>query len=1158
MLKLILGGSGSGKTFTVLQQIGELAAKEPDCAPILLVPEQFSYETERLLLQRLGPQAAANVKVYGFTRFSELVLRDCGVIPKKPLDEATRLLLIDQALSGAQERLSSRMQYREGNVGQLQLLMGAMKELKQNAVTHDVLQEARNKLSDDSVILKEKLADLDVLQEAFSALITARFDDPQDLLTQAKDCLTEHPGLYAGVHVFLDGFTGFTVQEEQLLSCLMRRAACVTAALCANGYADSETEEYDLFSLPKKTARRLTFLAGEAGVPVAPFTVLTEDYRHQNESLKALCDGMFLTDGAEFNAEDDVEKKAFTVFSCADKDEECRAVAREIRFFLRNGIFEKEGEGAGGRCRDVAIVTRSPESYRGALEMALQSEGIPYYVDAKESIRGDALTETVCAALQVVRFSFQTEDILRLLKTGLVGLSVEETARLENYAYLWQLRGSAWKEPFTADPNGLKAPEDEKGKERSAKELAYLNELRERAIAPLLRLKAALTGNVTGETFAKAVFTYLLDVGADEQTRQRIRRLDEAGQPALADRTERVWTVMTELLDVFAKGGVQNRSLAVWADLFAAAATATELGTVPQGIDAVQVGGVDRSRLSEPRMVILMGVNEGEFPAIPGSGGLLTERERKKLQTVCGLTLSKSKEYVLTEEWLYAYNAVAAAREKVLVTYSRGNLKGEQMFPSSLIGEADRLLPNHAEAEFCTSADWMPETPEEALSYFTATYRNPTPLTAAVKAQLEAIPEQKARVEALLHRADKTPWKLEDSTAVNGLLGKEEITLSATRINKYYNCPFAYFCQYGLRVHSRDRADFGGRESGSFVHAVMETLVPQYVRDYGADNYATLTEEQIRKDVHEASERYVAATVTGIDEATNQMAYEMQTSERKAFEVLRHLIEEFRQSRFVPTDFELKIGEGGAIPPLEIPLKDGTTVKLEGYIDRVDVFTQGEETYIRVVDYKTKKDQEFDLKNIANGVDLQMLLYLYAVCEEGMARYKNPKPAGVLYIPSALPIVEAEDEASRLQAQRETMRMDGALIDQLDVLEAMEYPFNKLYIPVKAKKPNKDGSFSAFTAQSKVMSPSQYNALETLVKRKLTDMVEHLQAGEIPAVPMDSSARGTCRYCDYNVVCGREESDPERENHYLDAFEGSGFKSLIEFIEKQETSAKTE
>ena len=1155
MLKLILGGSGSGKTYTVMQRIGERTAVEPDCAPILLVPEQFSYETERLLLEHIGAKAAANVKVFGFTRFAELVLRECGVIPKKTLDEATRMLLLDQALRDTQERLF--LKHREGNVGQLQRLADALKELKQNAVTHEVLENAQNTLPNDSVVLKRKLADLDVLQEALAALVKTRFDDPQDLLTQAKDCLTEHPELYAGAEVFLDGFTGFTVQEEQLLVCLLRRAASVTVSLCTNGYADGEDEAYDLFTLPKQTARRLVFLANEAGVPVqAPFTVLTEDHRHQNESLKTLCDGLFSNGGGDvYEAESALEKKAFTVFSCADKDEECRAVAREIRFFLRNGIFEKDGEGGGGRCRDVAIVTRSPQAYRGALEMALQSEGIPYYVDANESIRGDALIETICAALQVVRFSFRTEDILRLLKTGLVGLSVEETALLENYAYLWRLRGEAWKTPFTFDPNGLKGSTDDAARARSERMLETLNALRERAVSPLLWLKEALTGSVTGETFAAAVFSYLTEAGADEQTRLRIRRLEEAGQPALADRTERVWTVMTELLDVFAKGGTERRTVGVWADLFSAAATATELGTVPQGIDAVQVGGVDRSRLSEPRMVILMGVNEGEFPAIPGHGGMLSERERKTLQTACGLSLSKSKEVVLTEEWLYAYTAVAAARERVLVTYSRGNLNGEKMFPSSLIGEADMLLPNHATAEFCTDENWMPETPAEALSYFTATYRNPTPLTAAVRAQLSAIPEQNARLSALLSRADKEPWQLDPATA-RTLFGGEEVTLSSTQIDQYYNCPFSYFCRYGLNVNSRERADFGGRESGSFVHAVMETLVPRYVRDYGGDNYAALTEEQIRQDVREASEQYVAAALTGTDEKTNQLLYEVSQSERKAFEVLCHLVEEFRQSRFVPTDFELEIGDSGAIPPLKIPMADGTTVKLKGRVDRVDVFTQGDETYIRVVDYKTKRNQEFNLRNITNGVDIQMLLYLYALCEEGKARYQNPKPAGVLYIPSALPIVNAGDTAAKRQKVR---RMDGALLADKDVLEAMEPPLAGNYIPVVKKKKPTDEADLFNRASSKVMSHAQYAALETLVKRKLTDMVANLKAGNIPASPLDGSERGgTCVYCAYKDVCDREDGDPERENRYLDAFEGQGFMPLAAFIEQTETARVAE
>ncbi len=1144
MLKLILGGSGSGKTFTVMERIGELTVNEPESAPILLVPEQFSYETERLLLKRLPPKEAGRVKVYSFTRFSELVLRECGVTPQKPLDDATRLLLLDEAFYTAQERLRL-LKYREGNVAQLSTLSDAIKELKQNAVTHELLETAAESLPSDREQLKQKLRDLDVLQEAFSALVRTQFDDPQDLLTQAKEALLSHPALYGGVHVFLDGFTGFTVQEEQLLSCLLFRAATVTAALCCDDYAEAEEEALDLFLLPKQTAGRLVRLAREAGVPVAaPFTRLTEDYRHKNEPLKALCAGLFSSYGEAYETTTATEKKAVTVFSCADKDEECRAAAREIRFFLRNGIPDETGESQPGRCRDVAIVTRSLGEYSGALEMALQSEGIPYYVDARESIRNDALIETICAALRVVRFSFRTEDVLRLLKTGFTAMTTEQIAALENYAYQWSIQGDTWKTTFAFDPAGLRAAENEEDKARAAEQLALLNEWRQAVVAPLLHLKERLSGNVSGETFARAVFSYLEEIGADEQTRRRIAALDKAGQPALADRTERVWNVTVELLDTFAKGGGQPRSLAAFSELFAAAATATELGTVPKGIDAVQIGGVDRSRLSEPRMVVLLGVNEGVFPAVPAFQGFLSERERELLHDLCALTLSKNKECVLTEEWLYAYTAVAAAREKVLLTYARGNLKGEGMLPSALVSEVERLLPNGERAVFRTDESWMPETPAEALSYFTATYRNATPLTAAVLSELSRIPAQKARLDALFRHAEKTPWHLENPASAKALFG-DRLRLSATRIDRYYSCPFSYFCQNGLKVERRERATFDGREAGTFVHAVMETLLPCYVREYGDTHYAALTREQIGADIEELTAQYLDETMNGTPDKSARLRYQIARSRRVATEVMCHLIEEFKQSRFVPTDFELNVGANGDIPPLTLTLDDGSTVSFGGRIDRVDVYTQGDVTYLRVVDYKTG-GKEFDLKTVVQGKNLQMLLYLYALCEEGSGRYKNPKPAGVLYVPGVLPQIDAADtEEKRETERRKKMKMNGFVLDDRELMEAMEPALEQAFIPVKLTK---KGTLD--TRSSKVLTEGQYEALQRLVKRKVTAMAEQLHAGRIEALPQTLD-RDPCSTCAYADVCGREANDPVKEDTY---FEGgvSGFMKAAEYIESKE------
>ena len=72
---------------------------------------------------------------------------------------------------------------------------------------------------------------------------------------------------------------------------------------------------------------------------------------------------------------------------------------------------------------------------------------------------------------------------------------------------------------------------------------------------------------------------------------------------------------------------------------------------------------------------------------------------------------------------------------------------------------------------------------------------------------------------------------------------------------------------------------------------------------------------------------------------------------------------------------------------------------MRGKIDRVDAYEDGEgRIYIRVADYKTGS-KKFELKNIEAGRDLQMLLYLFSICENGKRRYgKDIVPAGVLYV----------------------------------------------------------------------------------------------------------------------------------------------------------------
>lgn len=1127
MLQLITGIGGSGKTYTMVERIGKLLEDDPAANPILLVPEQFSLETEKLLLARLAPTDLMRVKVYSFTRYSEMLLRESGRTPKTPLNEGTRLLLLNQALKETEGQRT--LPFREGDAGQLKLLLDVMKEWKQNAVSSDKIQEIRSKLKNP--LLSDKLQDLEVIRDAFDNLVSTRFDDPQDLLSQAYDKLREGKVDYSKTELFLDGFMGFTVQEEQLISYWIEHAASVTVSLC-NDPVSTRDSRLTLFMLPAETGARLKGMARACGSDVK-LCALTDDRRHPDGPLQALCNGIFRAD-AEDHA-DETETDAVTVISCVDKSEEGKAVARAIRRYLRE---------EGGRCRDVAVVTRDVGAYRGALETALQSEEIPYYLDERESIRGDALVETICAALKAALYGFCTEDVLRLLKTGMTGVSVSDTAKLENYVYQWSVGRLSPATPFSEHPDGFGKEWDDKEKTR----LEELNALRETILRPLDTLKKALNGQVDGLTFASAVYTYLKDVEASKHTKQRIRLLDESGQSLLGDRADDVWEATMRLLDTFAAGGIQEQSALAWANLFSMAAQATDLGVLPKGIDAVQVGGADRIRLSAPKRVFLVGANEGVFPGVPSSGGFLSARERKALQSL-DLRLSKDMERELTEERLYAYNAVAAATEGVTVTYSRKGMDGKELAPSALVTEIEKILPHAAKTTFHTGADDLPETPREAMTYYTETYRRRTPLTGAVEAVLEEDPLRAPRLHSLQKMAEKQPWAFADPAVAETLFGRN-LTVSASAVEKYYSCPFRYFCDYGLQISDRQKAELDPLNAGHVIHDMMEKLVPAYVKQ----GFDTVTEEQVKEDTAKAVDAYVETQMGGTGEKPKRFTYLVKQLKESGNVVMWHLVRELRQSRFVPTDFELKIGEGEAIPPLTVKLKDGSEVNIIGKIDRVDVFTdENGETFIRIVDYKTGQ-KTLNINDVVNGMNLQMVLYLFAVIADSKRYAEHPQPAGILYLPAGMPRVNyagtAEDTAAAMDAE---MKMKGLVLARNFVVRAMEEEAKGVFIPAYIKEDAADGTpeeeLKKFDGnRCSVSSLDQFAYLRHRMEVLLENMALSLRAGEIAALP--NKKKAACSYCDYAAVCGFETGDDVRAFDFFKGLANKRNKGLLEILEK--------
>ncbi len=1130
MLQLVLGRSGTGKTEWVYQRLCELAESGRQ-GLMLLVPEQFSFESERALLERLGPRLSGGVQVLSFTRLAELVFRETGGLAGRRMDDATRALLMSRALELAADHL---VLYRKpaGAPETVETVLAMTTELKQCGISPHRLEETAGGLPEGSTLRRktEELALILGTYEAVAAGVTGEnagenagedgaagpdgghiaYIDPLDDLSALAERLPESR-IARGAMIFVDSFKGFTAQETAVLRVLMRQAEQVAVTLCADSLEDT-SGGFGRFSPVVRTAARLRDLAREDGVPVARAIIQKENRRAASLPLRLAEAGCFMPRPEVYPE----ETGDVTLVSCADIYAECDFAARFIRRRLRE---------QGGRARDFAVVARNLDEYRGVLDAAMEKQGVPFLLDERADVLTEPLPALALAALDAVTGGFRTDDLLRLVKTGLAGFSSHSAALLENYALMWRIDGRRWREEWRENPGGLSVKADE----RSDKQLAYLNLLRRRLIRPLERLHAALNApGADGEAFARAVYRYLIEVKADVLTRLRVSRLEQAGEPALAERMGRLWDAVMELLDRMA---VSFRGEALpparFAGLFRMVAQLTDLGSVPQSMDAVQVGQADRIRLSAPRTVLILGANEGVFPAYPAAQGILTDEERREL-IARGLPLTEGTDVRTAEERYFAYAAVAAPSEQLVVSYLRGNAAGESLAPSLLIDTLHRILPR------CRALTVTGQEPEEAESERDAfecaacLWNRPLPRARALREVFAARPEYARRLQALDRAADRAPAAFEDAGAARRFFG-DDLWLSASRVEQYHRCRFSYFCKYGLQAAPRRPADLDALAFGTLTHAVMETVLPGYVRE----GFDRISKGRAFADAAAAVQAYAQETMGGLEDKPSRFAALLDRLSRVAGALLWQVVRELRQSRFVPVDYELPVGlpdkEGGpAVPPVVLTLTDGAKVRVVGQIDRVDVYqAENGERYVRIVDYKTGS-KEFRLSDVVEGVNVQMLIYIFSLWQNGGERYGKITPAGVLYLPAKLPVIQAARDADGEAVQKEqlkALRMNGLLLDDPEIVRAMEHDAAGLFIPARLTAKGE------WAKGASVASLEQFGKLKKRIESLLVRMAETLRQGDIAALPLAGDV-DACAWCDYRAVCGHEPDDPV---HFLAA-----------------------
>ncbi len=1088
MLQFVLGRAGSGKTEYLRRMLAE-KSQSGAAGLIMLVPEQYTFETEKAMLRLCGPQRANQIQVYSFTRLAEAVFRREGGAAGRRLSDGGRRILMSLALMACEDQLEVyKNAAQSGRV--TDLMLAAVNEMKMCGVTPEQLLETSKELPGRG--LSKKLSEISLLYGTFEALVAASYLDSRDDLTRLKEALKTSE-FFRGCTVAVDSFEGFTVQETGVLCQILQKADSVTVALCTDG---GDQGDSGLFALVERTRRRLTQAAKEAGVKTLPPVQLTAAPRFKNENLKLLEAQLFCAQET-LTSED---HQGIEVFEARDVYEEAEFVAATIRRLT---------EEKGWRYRDFSIICRSPEPYYGSLDVALQKRGVPCFVSEPSKVDAEPVMRFVLGAFQAVQSGFATDDLLEMLKTGMSGLSAGEISELENYAFLWKVTGSGWRQEFVRHPRGF-------GQEMTEADLARLkelNRLRERLTAPLSRFAAA-TRDASGAEVSEAVFRLLTDFDMEKNLPAYCRALEEAGEDGLAQKQVRVWELLMELLDQFHSIlGDKKTPRDRYYRLLKEVVSAEDVSEIPQTVDEVIFGTAEQVRQSSPKAAFLIGASQGDFPLAPKSSGVFSDAERKQLIEL-KLPLGDPLEQKAVEERYLAYSVACAPSELLYVCWPR-TAGGEDKEPGELVSAVMGIFPT-LEPLRDLGDGYFANSKEAAFSRMAARFRENSGEAAALRLLFRDEEDYRGRVEALERAAGQRPEEIEDKALARHIFG-EDMFLSPTQIETFHSCPFKYFCRYGLGAKERRPAEVDVMQYGTLMHYLFEKVFRK-----GPEEQGEQSEEELLEQVRKLILQYADESMGGFSLLSGREKYRLDRMAQSACKLILHVREELAQSAFKPKYFELNLGDDGDFPPLRVEDGEGGVITVGGTIDRADVtvLADGRE-YVRVIDYKTGK-KLFHLADVLYGLNMQMLVYLAALVENG-----QQIPAGILYMPAAEPSVTVDRGAEAGEIKREAdkqLRMSGLVLDNEEIVRAMEAGAKGKFIPVSY---NKDGTLSRY---SSVLDEKSLRQVLEYSKRLIASMGRALKRGCVKADPAMIN-QNACKFCPYGTVCGREygEKDVERD-----------------------------
>lgn len=1108
-LQFYFGGSGAGKSRKLHEDLIAASLREPKRNFLLVVPDQFTMQTQMDLVLEHPQKGIMNIDVLSFGRLTHRILEEVGHEEYPVLDDTGKSLILRKIAEQEQQKLSVIGKYLH-KPGYINEVKSAISEFMQYGVgVAEVEQLAQ--YAGKRGMLHHKLKDLEILYESFLTYIHAKFITTEETLDQLREALPNSEIIRDCVIAF-DGFTGFTPVQNRVIQELMRltKRVIVTIPIDTAENPYLMDGEQKLFHLSKKTVADLKKLGEKAGCELLPAVVCEEKIEGRlprfakNPELAHLEQYLFRYPGKPYERE--TERIRLSVASTPK--EEVRQTCMEIhRLLVREGLHY----------RDIAVVTGSIETYGRDLEEEFAAFGIPIYMDKTRGILFHPFTEYIRSALQLILQDFSREAVFHYLRTGLCGFEWEDIDVLENYVRRCGIRGrKRWSELFIY--------KEEDGEEGVAR-LARYNALRERLMEQLAPL---LAEHRTAKEQVYALYEFLVKNELQQKLQRYERKFEAEGELAKAKEYGQIYALVIDLLDQI-EGLLQEdiMGLREFADILDAGFGEITVGTIPQNVDRVVIGDIERTRLKQVKALFFLGINDGNIPKGTGGGGIISDIDREFLKE-SGLELAPTPRQQMYIQRLYLYLNMTKPSEKLYLSYVKIGNDGKSKRPAYLIDTVRKLFPElqvsqpelfpvkeqlmgqSQDVRFFTellreyAADRLEKDEERTLFTFYYSYSH----NETYKEQIEKL------VETAFYQY---PGSLL-SRRVTKLLYGSILQNSVSRLEKYAACAYAHFLQYGLALKERKEYSFEDVDMGNVFHGVLELFAEKLEKRHYT--WLDFPKEAGERMLEEAMEEYAVNYGETILYSNARNRYLLQRIRRILSRTVNTMQIQLQKGSFLPERFEVAFSMPEDLDAVNIALTEQEKMKLRGRIDRIDTCDDDDTLYVKIIDYKSG-NRRFDLAALYYGLQLQLVVYMNAAVEIEQKAHpdKNVVPAAMLYYHIADPMIEDGQKLTPEQLNQkllQELKMTGVVngTDRTVRLLDGEFQDKSDIIPVERKK---DGAFSA---RSSIISEADMQTVSDYVTYKIKELGSGILQGNIAVSPCEQNGNSACTYCAYRSVCG--------------------------------------